>query len=73
MTDRAPATNRSPSRRLTRQRGNLAIFAWPLLLGIATITGLVLGLTGSGWRDSAAWLLLALGPIAIAVAWVRRN
>ncbi len=73
MTRRTAAPDRSPSRRLSRQRGNLAIFAWPLLLGIAAITGLVLGLTGSGWRDGVAWLLLAAGPFVIAAAWMRRS
>ena len=73
MTRRVAASGRSPSRRLPRQRGNLAIFAWPLLLGIAAIAGLVLGLTGSGWRDSAAWLLLGAGPLVIIAAWMRRS
>lgn len=48
------------------------VFAWPLALGIATLAGLVLGLTGDGLRDVAAWTLLGLAPLVILAALLRR-
>jgi hypothetical protein len=42
-------------------------FAVPTLIALATVFGLVLALTGGGWRDAAAWIALAI-PVA-AVAW----
>ncbi|WBY16744.1 hypothetical protein PF049_00825 [Erythrobacteraceae bacterium WH01K] len=50
-----------------------AIFAWPLALGIACLAGLVLGLTGDGWRDLAAWLLLGAMPLVILAASLRHR
>ena len=49
-----------------------SIFAWPLFLGLASLGGLILGLTGDGLRDALAWLLLGTGPAAIVLAWVLR-
>lgn len=49
------------------------IFLWPLVLGVATLAGLILGLTGDGWRDIAAWLLLGLCPLVILGALLRRQ
>lgn len=43
------------------------IFAVPLLLAIVSIAGLVVALTGDGWRDGASWLALGI-PVA-AVGW----
>lgn len=48
------------------------IFAWPLLLALASLAGLILGLTGDGVRDMLAWLLLGTVPVAVATAWLRR-
>lgn len=56
-----------------RRRGLAAIFAVPLLLAAASIAGLVIGLTGEGARDLAAWLLLALPLAAAGWAWMRRD
>ncbi|MBU2342577.1 MAG: hypothetical protein KKE77_15205 [Alphaproteobacteria bacterium] len=50
-----------------------SIFAWPLALGAATLAGLVLGLTGDGLRDVAAWTLLGLAPLVILGALLRRT
>jgi uncharacterized membrane protein YjjP (DUF1212 family) len=47
------------------------VFAWPLALFAATVGGLVLGLTGEGWRDAAAWLLLGSVPAVIIFALSR--
>lgn len=46
------------------------IFAVPLLLALLSIAGLVVALTGDGWRDGAAWL--ALGVPVLAVAWAMK-
>jgi len=42
-------------------------FAVPTLIALATVFGLVLALTGGGWRDAAAWITLAI-PVA-TVGW----
>jgi len=47
-----------------------AIFAIPLLLALASLTGLVVALTGDGLRDAASWL--ALGIPVVAVGWAMR-
>lgn len=47
-----------------------AIFAWPLAIFLIGLAGLVVALTGDGWRDAASWLALA-APVA-AVCWARR-
>ena len=56
-----------------RRRTIGQIFAVPLLLALATLVGLVVGLTGGGTRDLLAWLLLILPLAAIAWAWARRS
>lgn len=58
-----------PSSRRTRSAG--AIFAWPLLIGVLSLVGLVIGLTGDGARDVIAWLLLGSTILAIAIAILR--
>jgi len=52
-------------------RPTAAIFAWPLVIFADGIAGLVVALTGDGWRDAAAWAALA-APIA-AVFGAMRN
>ena len=54
-------------------RSTSYLFRWPLALGLATIVGLVLGLTGEGPRDFAAWTLVGLAPFVIVAALLRRN
>lgn len=46
-------------------------FAIPALIGVATLVGLIVALTGDGWRDAVAWLALAV-PVATAL-WAIRN
>jgi amino acid permease len=48
-----------------------AIFAIPLLLALVSIAGLVVALTGDGFRDAAAWLALGI-PVA-AVVWAMKT
>ena len=43
------------------------VFAFPLLLALLSVGGLVIALTGDGWRDAAAWV--ALGVPVLAVGW----
>lgn len=54
---------------MSRSRPFPDIFAWPLAIFAAGIGGLIIALTGDGWRDAAAWAALA-APVA-AVIWAR--
>jgi uncharacterized membrane protein YjjP (DUF1212 family) len=59
-------------RTLQRRKRSIArVFAWPLALFAATASGLILGLTGEGWRDAAAWLLLGSVPAVVIFALSR--
>lgn len=51
----------------------MGVFAIPLVIGIASLLGLVLGLTGDGVRDILAWLLVGLAPLTIFAALFRRS
>lgn len=42
-------------------------FALPSLLALMSLAGLILALTGDGWRDVLSWTLLST-PL-VAVAW----
>ncbi|WP_242139576.1 MULTISPECIES: hypothetical protein [unclassified Sphingomonas] len=42
-------------------------FALPTLIALGTVAGLIAALTGSGWRDAAAWIGLGI-PVA-SVGW----
>ncbi|WP_077145928.1 hypothetical protein [Sphingopyxis sp. KK2] len=55
---------------MSRRRGLRSIFAVPLLLALVSIAGLVVALTGDGWRDAVAWAALAI-PV-FAVGWAMR-
>ncbi len=48
-----------------------ATFAWPAAIFLIGIAGLVIALTGDGWRDSLSWLALA-APVA-AFVWAMRT
>lgn len=62
-----------PPPRLRARQGAARIFALPLVLFAASVAGLVLGLTGEGAPDIAAWALLLLPLLAVVVAWRRRG
>lgn len=47
-----------------------AIFAAPLLLALVSIIGLVVALTGDGFRDAASWAALCV-PV-LAVVWAMK-
>jgi hypothetical protein len=53
---------------MSRSRPLCAIFAWPLALFVVGIAGLVIALTGDGWRDAAAWIALAAPLVAVVAA-----
>lgn len=57
--------------RASRSRSLTAIFGAPLAISITGLAGLVIALTGDGWRDAAAWVALAL-PLAVIV-WAMRT
>ncbi|WP_394270781.1 hypothetical protein [Qipengyuania sp.] len=61
---RRPRRPRSPAR---------SVLAMPLALLVASVAGLVIGLTGDGLRDAAAAALLALPLLALVLAWSRRG
>lgn len=46
-------------------------FAWPLLIGAASVAGLVLALLGEGAADVAGWLLLGVPIIAVLATSAR--
>ncbi len=60
------------SRRIAPRRAP-GVLAMPALLLVASLTGLILGLTGDGWRDVAASLLLALPVVIFLRSWLRRS
>lgn len=49
------------------------ILAAPLVLAVASLVGLVLGLTGEGWRDGLSAILLFLPLAVFARHWQRRG
>ena len=49
------------------------ILALPAVLAIASLVGLILGLTGEGWRDGLSAILLFLPLFAFARHWLRRG
>lgn len=60
---------KSRPRRMSAAR----VFAVPALLLVASIAGLVLGLTGDGFPDGLAWGLLSIPTLAAANAFMRRG
>ncbi len=57
----------------TAPQSNARVFAMPLLLALASLAGLVIGLTGDGWRDVLAVILLLI-PVAVFVRhWRKRQ
>lgn len=59
--------------RTRHRQSNAQVFAWPAAIGLAAIAGLVLGLTGDGARDLAAWILVGIAPLTLAAALLRRS
>ncbi|MDM7955149.1 hypothetical protein [Blastomonas sp.] len=58
------------TRRSRHARSMGAIFAWPIAIFVVGLAGLVIALTGDGWRDAASWAALA-APVA-ALVWAMR-
>lgn len=57
-----------------RQRAGLArVFAVPALLLLASVAGLVIGLTGDGLRDGLSWTLLFAPILAAVFAFAKRS
>ena len=48
-------------------------FALPLGLALVSLVGLVLALTGEGWRDLVSWLALSAPILAVIWAFARRS
>jgi hypothetical protein len=47
------------------------IFRWPLLLGLASVVGLVSALVGDGFYDVVSWSCLGLTLLVVIAAWRR--
>lgn len=56
--------------RTSRQSAS-TILLWPLVLASLSLAGLLLGLTGDGWRDVVATALLALPLLIFFHRWAR--
>ncbi|MFY7834715.1 MAG: hypothetical protein ACOVQ0_00355 [Novosphingobium sp.] len=56
----------------TGQRSATAILGVPLFLALLALIGLVLGLTGDGWRDFVSVALLVLPCLLFVILWRRR-
>lgn len=55
---------------MNMRRRLLSIFAAPLLLALVTIIGLVIALTGDGFRDVISWVALCV-PVFV-VGWAMK-
>lgn len=54
-------------------QGASRILLLPFIIAAASLAGLIIGLTGEGWRDILSVLLLIL-PLAVIIrAWLRRG
>lgn len=51
----------------------LRVLAIPALLACLSLAGLVLGLTGEGWRDAVSGVLLLLPLMVFAWHWFHRS
>jgi hypothetical protein len=58
---------------MSRARPLSAILAWPLVIFVIGLAGLIVALTGDGWRDAAAWAALAAPLAAVLWAMARRR
>ena len=54
----------------SRHHSLRAIFGPPLILFFTGLAGLIVALTGNGWRDAVAWAALTI-PI-VTVGWALR-
>ncbi|NIJ39165.1 hypothetical protein FHR22_003899 [Sphingopyxis panaciterrae] len=54
-----------------RQHGLRRIFAAPAAIGLASVAGLVVALTGDGLRDAMSWIALSIP--ALVVIWAMRR
>ena len=56
---------------MKRAQSPARIFAAPALIAAASLAGLVVALTGDGWRDAMAWA--GLGLAVLATAWALKT
>ena len=62
----------SGSRRVARQSA-WRVLAIPAALSLISLAGLVIGLTGQGWRDGLAVLLLLIPIVLFVRHWLQRQ
>jgi uncharacterized membrane protein len=61
-------------RRAPRPRQSLwIVFAWPIAIAVLSVFGLIVALTGDGWRDTLSWLGLAAAVLPLPWALVARR
>ena len=56
-----------------RPQGVIRVLTVPAMLAVASLAGLVLGLTGEGWRDALSAILVFLPLAVFARHWLRRG
>lgn len=63
---------RRADRHQTRRHGLWRVFRWPLLIGMASVAGLVSALVGDGVWDAVSWAALSL-PLVIGLWFTLRR
>ncbi len=48
------------------------IFAWPVVVALLSVAGLLLALLGDGIWDGVSWVVLAV-PVALYFGFIRRG
>lgn len=48
-------------------------FAIPVAIALLSLAGLVLALTGDGWRDALSWVAVSVPVLAVGWAAARRS
>ncbi|WP_109806274.1 hypothetical protein [Sphingosinithalassobacter portus] len=50
-----------------------SVFAIPAILAVTSLFGLIVALTGEGWRDVLGIFALSLPLLAVAHAWTKAS
>jgi hypothetical protein len=65
------SNRKKPRGRKPKGQSAWRIFRWPLVIGLASVVGLVAALVGDGPYDALSWLTLGGVVAVMAVAWRR--
>lgn len=63
----------TPRRRPVGRQSLWTVFAWPIAIGGLSVSGLVVALTGDGWRDILSWIGLAAAVLPLPWALAARR